>query len=104
MKKALWITFILILLSLTPLHTAVATEISYGYSAYYDYHFDPADQRPTALVLGNERAGVDPEVLAVCDSIVALPMLGEKRSLNVAVAFGSAGYWLTFGHDLHQAL
>ena len=70
----------------------------------YRFHLNPADRPPVALVLGNERAGVDPEILAACNSIVALPMLGEKRSLNVAVAFGAAAYWLTFGHDLHQAI
>jgi tRNA G18 (ribose-2'-O)-methylase SpoU len=70
----------------------------------YHFQIDHADQRPVVLVLGNERAGVDPEIINLCDSIVALPMLGKKRSLNVAVAFGTAAYWLSFGHDLHQAL
>lgn len=64
------------------------------------FHLNPADRRPVALVLGNELAGVDPEILLACDSIVALPMLGEKHSLNVGVAFGAASYWLSFDHDL----
>ncbi len=45
-----------------------------------------------ALVVGNERAGVDPALLARCDRVVALPMRGGKASLNVAVAFGAAVY------------
>lgn len=45
-----------------------------------------------ALVVGNEVTGVDPAVLEICDQIVDIPMLGYKRSLNVAVAFGIAVY------------
>jgi 23S rRNA (guanosine2251-2'-O)-methyltransferase len=48
------------------------------------------------LVVGNERAGVDPGILALCDRKFALPMAGEKRSLNVAVAFGIVCYHLRF--------
>lgn len=41
---------------------------------------------PLALVLGNERIGVDTQVLDEADAVVALPMLGVKNSLNVATA------------------
>ena len=41
---------------------------------------------PLALVLGNERTGVDTRVLEEADAVVALPMLGVKNSLNVATA------------------
>jgi tRNA G18 (ribose-2'-O)-methylase SpoU len=40
------------------------------------------------LVLGNEVAGVSGAVLDSCGLHVAIPMLGTKDSLNVAVAFG----------------
>jgi len=43
---------------------------------------------PSALVLGNEALGVSQEVLEIADSIVEIPMLGFKNSINVAVAFG----------------
>jgi 23S rRNA (guanosine2251-2'-O)-methyltransferase len=49
-------------------------------------------QGPVALVVGNEKAGVDPAILAHCSRVLSLPMLGMKRSLNVAVAFGIAAY------------
>ena len=52
---------------------------------------------PLALIVGNERAGVDPGLLALCDGVFALPMSGGKSSLNVAVAFGIAVYHLRFG-------
>jgi len=52
--------------------------------------------KPLALILGNERAGVDPGLIDVCEAVLALPMVGQKASLNVAVAFGVAVYWLAF--------
>ncbi len=48
------------------------------------------------LVVGNEQAGVDPGLLAIADLVVSVPMVGLKASLNVAVAFGVAAYWLAF--------
>ncbi len=61
-----------------------------------EYHMDRQDNQPLLLVLGNERAGVDPGLIDLCDAVLALPMVGEKNSLNVAVAFGVAAYWLLF--------
>ena len=46
------------------------------------------------LVVGNELAGVDPEILGLCEQVVNIPMHGTKRSFNVAVAFGIAAYLL----------
>jgi len=42
---------------------------------------------PCALVLGNERFGLDPEVVAACDGAVRIPLYGRKNSLNVVTAF-----------------
>ena len=42
--------------------------------------------RPTALVLGNEVTGIDPEVLDACDGLIEIPTFGLKNSLNVAAA------------------
>jgi 23S rRNA (guanosine2251-2'-O)-methyltransferase len=42
------------------------------------------------LIVGNEVTGVDPALLDLCDQIVYIPMRGQKRSLNVEVAFGVA--------------
>jgi 23S rRNA (guanosine2251-2'-O)-methyltransferase len=49
------------------------------------------------VIVGNEKAGVDPGVLDICDEIFKLPMHGFKKSLNVAVAFGIVAYHLRFG-------
>lgn len=51
---------------------------------------------PVVLIVGNERVGVDPGILAQCDRILSLPMMGQKRSLNAAVAFGIAAYFLRY--------
>lgn len=55
---------------------------------------------PLALVVGNERAGVDPGIAEQCDAVLSLPMVGRKSSLNAAVAFGIAVYALRFGLEL----
>ena len=51
---------------------------------------------PIVLVLGHEVSGVDPRILACCERVLKLPMLGLKGSLNVSVAFGVAVYGLRF--------
>jgi tRNA G18 (ribose-2'-O)-methylase SpoU len=58
----------------------------------------PHDGERLVLVVGNERAGVDPGILALCDAVLTLPMMGDKSSLNAAVAFGIAVYYLRFGN------
>jgi 23S rRNA (guanosine2251-2'-O)-methyltransferase len=60
------------------------------------YRYTPTG--PLALVVGNEVDGVSPEALAAADSILELPMLGRKESLNVAVSTGIALYHLRFGN------
>jgi len=54
------------------------------------------DGQSVGMIIGHERAGVDPSLLAKCDEVVSLPMVGGKASLNVGVAFGIAVYWMTF--------
>jgi tRNA G18 (ribose-2'-O)-methylase SpoU len=50
---------------------------------------------PAVLIVGNEVTGVDPDLLDLCDGIFYIPMRGEKKSFNVAIAFGVAAYALT---------
>lgn len=45
---------------------------------------------PCALVLGNERFGLNPDVVAACDGAVRIPLYGRKNSLNVVTAFAVA--------------
>jgi tRNA G18 (ribose-2'-O)-methylase SpoU len=43
-----------------------------------------------SLVLGNEEYGVSDEALTLAESLVEIPLLGTKNSLNVACAFAIA--------------
>ena len=46
------------------------------------------------LIVGNEITGVDPQLIDLCDRILHIPMLGEKKSFNAAIAFGIAAFAL----------
>lgn len=48
----------------------------------------------TVLIVGSEVTGVDPDLLALCDEILEIPMRGKKRSFNVAIAFSVAAFAL----------
>ncbi len=49
---------------------------------------------PLAIVVGNEVAGIDEKVFPWADEIVEIPLYGKKESLNVAVAYGIAIFFL----------
>ena len=56
----------------------------------------PTANAPIVLVIGNEIAGIDPEILEQCQRILYIPMQGQKTSLNVATAFGVAAYAIRY--------
>ena len=63
-------------------------------SAVTDYK--AADyQRPTLILMGNEQAGLPPELAAACDVTVKIPMRGRADSLNLSVATGIMIYAAT---------
>lgn len=47
-----------------------------------------AFERPSLVVVGNEREGLAPRVRSQCDAVVAIRGAGDLDSLNVAVAAG----------------
>ena len=49
-------------------------------------------KKPTAFVIGNERWGLDINVLALADKVIEIPCRGEKNSLNAGVAMAIAGF------------
>ncbi len=55
------------------------------------------DQRPVALVLGNEEHGLSPAVARVVPELVAIPGTDRVESLNVSVAAGILMYELLRG-------
>ena len=52
-------------------------------------------RRPTLILMGNEQAGLPPELAATCDLNVKIPMRGRADSLNLAVATGIMIYAAT---------
>ncbi len=48
------------------------------------------------LVVGNEVSGIDPEILALSEYRIHVPMLGTKTSLNVSIAAAIAMYVYRF--------
>jgi len=56
--------------------------------------FDWTPAFPVCLVFGHEVDGIRPDLLALCDTHVRIPMLGRKHSLNVATAGGVVIYEL----------
>jgi 23S rRNA (guanosine2251-2'-O)-methyltransferase len=52
----------------------------------------------TCLIVGHEVLGVPKDLLALCDDVIEIPMLGKKNSLNVSVAAGIALHALRTSH------
>jgi TrmH family RNA methyltransferase len=52
-------------------------------------------RQPTLILMGNEQAGLPPELAAACDVNVKIPMRGRADSLNLAVATGVMIYAVT---------
>jgi TrmH family RNA methyltransferase len=90
----------------TPLYRATAAEfvawrkrwpgsvVGTLLSATTDYR--AADyRRPTLILMGPEQAGLSPELAAICDLNVKIPMRGRADSLNLAVATGIMIYAVT---------
>jgi len=52
-------------------------------------------RRPSLILMGNEQAGLPPDLAAACDVNVKIPMRGRADSLNLAVATGIMIYTAT---------
>jgi len=52
--------------------------------------FVAEDTGKYGLILGEEVHGITPEVLALADDVLEIPMVGKKESFNVSVAAGMA--------------
>ena len=50
--------------------------------------FDWQPRFPVAILFGHETDGLTPELSAMADTHIRIPMLGKKHSLNVATAGG----------------
>lgn len=65
-----------------------------GTSPYGEIDYRKADyvSDPVVIMLGSERKGLSPELLAMCDTVVNIPMSGKTDSLNISVAAGVVLY------------
>lgn len=52
------------------------------------FHFEHNLKAPTAILIGNEGAGLTAETTALADALIKIPMLGKAESLNAAMAAG----------------
>ena len=50
--------------------------------------FTPLNDQKYAVIFGNEVKGVQQEVVSACDTVIEIPQLGAKHSLNIAVSTG----------------
>jgi TrmH family RNA methyltransferase len=52
------------------------------------YHRTAAYRKPVLILMGNEQQGLPPDMAALCDVAVKIPMRGRADSLNLSVATG----------------
>ncbi|MCA9352178.1 TrmH family RNA methyltransferase [Patescibacteria group bacterium] len=61
-------------------------------SVLYDAYTPDTTCTEIILAMGEEVNGFEENILDIADTIVEIPMRGEKESLNVSVAFGIVAY------------
>ena len=66
--------------------TLLSAEVDYRQAAY---------ARPALILMGNEQQGLPPDMAALCDVNVKIPMRGRADSLNLSVATGIMIYAAT---------
>lgn len=71
-------------------YSIVSVEQAAGSVMLDEFKVDSA--KKYALVMGNEVAGVQQEVVDLSDACLEIPMFGTKHSFNIAVASGIALY------------
>lgn len=50
--------------------------------------FQPVEHQKYAIVFGNEVKGVKQEIVSMSDTVIEIPQLGTKHSLNISVSCG----------------
>lgn len=64
-------------------------------------NFKPSSSK-IVLIVGNEVKGLNQRVLNLADSIVEIPIFGQKESLNVTIAFAVAAYFLVLSQKFKK--
>jgi tRNA G18 (ribose-2'-O)-methylase SpoU len=73
-------------------YTVAAVEQAHGSTALPEFK-PPAK---VALLVGREVEGIEPEVLALADKVLEIPMFGQKESFNVVQAAAMGLYHCRF--------
>jgi RNA methyltransferase, TrmH family len=58
-------------------------------------HSEATYAKPSVVLMGNEQQGLTPDMAALCDVNVKIPMRGRADSLNLSVATGIMIYAAT---------
>lgn len=80
------------------LRQAIPTLKQSGYSVWAStlesatYYKNVKADEKTALIIGNEGAGINEKLITLADKLVKIPIYGEAESLNVSVAAGILMY------------
>lgn len=61
----------------------IAAEITENAVSLHEFSHYHDKEKPLAIVFGNEVVWVEKETLEIVDSVVYIPMKGEKESLNI---------------------
>ena len=80
-------------------YQVVATDLNTPYSIG-----DVDWSKPTAVVLGNEKDGVSPEMLKLVDQSFKIPMVGFSQSFNISVAASVLFYHVAWTQKDHPKL
>jgi tRNA G18 (ribose-2'-O)-methylase SpoU len=70
----------------------VALEQSNDSTPLHEYQ----PNQKVAVLLGEEVAGINPELMSLCDEIIEIPMFGVKESFNVVQAAAMTLFYLRF--------
>jgi 23S rRNA (guanosine2251-2'-O)-methyltransferase len=76
--------------------TLISFESTQNSRSIFDIPEQKLPKNSILVVVGNEISGIDPEILDLSDFVLDIPMLGNKQSLNVAVAAGICLYMLQY--------
>lgn len=76
-----------------------AVELAKNSIPYNEVRLVGKDFDDAVLVMGNEVRGLSSAILRRADSVLEIPMFGQKESLNVAVSFGIVAYGLRLGRQ-----
>lgn len=63
---------------------------------YHSISLSTKELQKIALLIGNEVTGVPQEILDRADTILEIPMQGDKESLNVAISFAIVAFHLKY--------